>query len=58
MKPEDAYSDLHVLAAIEVICENSIFRTIGGRKAAKRIARICRAEAPRQLRAYEHGESA
>jgi hypothetical protein len=52
-EPEEHFADLHVFAAIEVICENSIIRTKTGRNAARKIARICREQGGVQLRGYE-----
>jgi len=52
-KPEEPFSDLHVFAAIEAICENSIFRTERARNAAVKIARLCKDQGGVALREYD-----
>jgi hypothetical protein len=49
-RAEDHMSDLNMAAAIQVLCESSLFRTRGGRAFEKRIARLCREQAQHQLR--------
>ena len=52
-KADDAFSDLHVLASIEVICTNSILRSSVGRTAARKIASICRDAQQKAVRIYD-----
>jgi len=42
-----------VFSAIEVVCEGSILRTQSGRALAKLIAKLCRDEGGKQVRAYD-----
>lgn len=52
-RAEDALCDLNMAAAIEVLCENSLFRTSAGRRFEQRIVRLCKDQMQLQLRAYD-----
>lgn len=49
-RAEDHLSDLNMAAAIQVLCESSLFRSKAGRRFESRIVKLCREEAQRQLR--------
>lgn len=51
----DALCDLNMAAAIQVLCESSLFRTRAGRRFEQRIVRLCRDHMQLQLRAYDRG---
>lgn len=53
---EAALSDLNMAAAIQYLCESSLFRTQSGRAFEKRVVKLCREEGQRQLRAYDHAK--
>lgn len=50
---EDALCDLNMAAAIQTLCESSLFRTAAGRRFEARVVRICREHGQLQLRAYD-----
>lgn len=50
----DCHSDLHVLAAIQLLCEASLFRSVRGKRLARRILRACEAERRALFLGYEH----
>lgn len=50
---ENALCDMHLAAAIQAICDNSVFRSDAGKTFAMKISRMCHAQTAKQLRAYE-----
>ncbi len=62
-RAEDALCDLQMVAAIQYLCESSLFRTAAGRRFEARINKLCREHQQLQhqqlqVRAYDkaHGE--
>ncbi|EQA96878.1 hypothetical protein [Sphingobium baderi] len=49
-RAEDHLSDLNMAAAIQTLCESSLFRSRVGKAFEQRIAKLCRDEGQRQLR--------
>ena len=56
-RTEDHMSDLNMAAAIQVLCESSLFRSPVGRAFEKRIVKLCREETQRQLRLLDAARS-
>jgi hypothetical protein len=56
-KPEEHFSDFHILAVIREICEQSILRTPAGKNTARRIMRIVAPAIAGQLGAYDAARS-
>jgi hypothetical protein len=52
-KAADAMVDLTMLYAVKYLCENSLFRSPAGRKAADRLIKVCDGAAQKQLEDYD-----
>lgn len=52
-RAEDALCDLTMAAAVQALCENSLFRTSAGHRFEARIVKLCRDHMQLQLRAYD-----
>ena len=50
---EDALCDLNMAAAVQALCENSLFRTSAGHRFEARIVKLCRDHMQLQLWAYD-----
>jgi hypothetical protein len=49
----DARSDLNMAAAIQYLCESSLFLTAAGHRFEARIVKLCREHGQLQLRAHD-----